>query len=506
MKEKHNKLRQALQFQGLVPSAYWFSTWLWYMLLSMTNSMLYVGCMMLFDLVAFRDISYPLFIGFIVVWCHAQACIGVLLCAIFQRSGLLGILARVTAVALGIMGTAMYDTAHTLSGWILWIPIFSYLQTLVFVLQSAYSDTMDLVWKPMLILGVSSTMLFIIGVFFMEVVPVQGGMAPMLYKALAMCTKTKNRWRGLVSDSDPDVAHDPDVDAEQARVRRQRAFGEDTELEGVAEEDGLTQASAVRIVGVSKVYPSRGTAPAKLALKNVTMGFEFGECFGLLGPNGAGKSTLSNCIASVLPTTLGSIAVAGYDCRADASSVHLQLGVCPQDDRVWDDLRTREHLQLFARVKGVPFAEENALVQQIAEKVGLDGDALDKPASQLSVGMRRRLSLGIALLGDPPVLLLDEPTTGLDPATRQSIWRILKSVQVGKCILLCTHSMDEADTLCSRIGIIAGGQLSAIGSPTHLKAVYGSGCVRAGLSFSVCVSSFVSHQLPTQAQHGGRTH
>jgi len=107
--------------------------------------------------------------------------------------------------------------------------------------------------------------------------------------------------------------------------------------------------------------------------------------------------------------------------------------------------------------------------------VGLDGDELDQPAGQLSGGMKRRLSLGISLCGDPAILFLDEPTTGLDPESRQGVWRVIESAKQGRCVVLTTHSMEEADALCTRIGIMAKGSLQCLGSQLHLKNKYGSG-------------------------------
>jgi len=134
-----------------------------------------------------------------------------------------------------------------------------------------------------------------------------------------------------------------------------------------------------------------------------------------------------------------------------------------------------EHLLLYVRLKGGLKLAERALIQQIAEAVELDGDALGTAASALSGGMRRRLSLAIALCGDPKVIFLDEPTTGLDPETRQGMWKIISKTKEKRCIVLTTHSMEEADALCERIGIMAEGSLQCLGSQLHLKHRFGSG-------------------------------
>ena len=175
------------------------------------------------------------------------------------------------------------------------------------------------------------------------------------------------------------------------------------------------------------------------------------------------------------PTT-GLALVEGYDVTTDLSSVWRVLGVCPQFDTVWDDLTVREHLSFYASLKGVPSHRTRAEVQQVAEKVALDGDQFDTFAKRLSGGERRRLSLGIALLGGPKVLFCDEPSTGLDAAARREMWRVIQAEKAaGRTLLITTHAMEEADALCDRIAIVCKGRLQAVGSQLRLKAKYGDG-------------------------------
>ena len=153
------------------------------------------------------------------------------------------------------------------------------------------------------------------------------------------------------------------------------------------------------------------------------------------------------------------------------------LGLCPQFDCLWEDLTVQEHLLLYARIKGIRNHALNFAARRAAESVQLDGDSFQKVVSELSGGTRRRLSIAIALVGDPVVLVLDEPTTGLDPDTRNSIWRCISDVARGRAVLLTTHSMEEADALCDRIGIMANGKLRCLGTPLHLKNKFGQGYV-----------------------------
>eukprot|EP01006_Ploeotia_vitrea_P028127 TRINITY_DN60864_c0_g1_i2.p1 TRINITY_DN60864_c0_g1~~TRINITY_DN60864_c0_g1_i2.p1 ORF type:complete len:1967 (-),score=214.38 TRINITY_DN60864_c0_g1_i2:93-5993(-) len=211
------------------------------------------------------------------------------------------------------------------------------------------------------------------------------------------------------------------------------------------------------------------------AVKNVSWYAEHGECFGLLGPNGAGKSTTMHMIEGSLAPTFGTMWVDGYDTQASQSQVCRLLGVCQQDNILWDDLSVASHLSLYASVKGVPKQRLRKHVQQVAEIVRLDGDEFKQTAKQLSGGMKRRLCIGIALTGNPSVLLLDEPTTGLDPESRRVVWDVIHRCREHRCVILTTHSMEEADALCSRIGIMAGGEMRCVGSQLHLKNKFGTG-------------------------------
>jgi len=168
--------------------------------------------------------------------------------------------------------------------------------------------------------------------------------------------------------------------------------------------------------------------------------------------------------------------VGGYDVGHQLENVWRMLGVCPQFDTIWDELTVSEHLYFYARVKGVPAKRLKAVVQRTAEKIKLDGDAFNQAARGLSGGMRRRLSIGISLLGEARVIVLDEPTTGLDPDARRDVWRIILAERdSGRGMIVTTHSMEEADALCTRIAIMHKGRLQCIGNQLTLKSKYGDG-------------------------------
>ena len=214
----------------------------------------------------------------------------------------------------------------------------------------------------------------------------------------------------------------------------------------------------------------------KRAVNSLCLSINKGEIFGLLGPNGAGKTTTISMLTGLTPVSDGTATIEGFDIARQMGLVHKVIGVCPQFDKVWGDLTVRQHLVFYALLKGVPRSRTSVVARQLAEKVELAGDSFNKPASALSGGMKRRLSIAIALTGAPPCVFFDEPTTGLDPETRRHIWGIVKAQQAsGRCIVITTHSMEEADALCNRIGIMAGGSLRCLGTQVHLKNKFGDG-------------------------------
>jgi len=225
---------------------------------------------------------------------------------------------------------------------------------------------------------------------------------------------------------------------------------------------------------LQKIYKSSGGRPLNKAVRNFSLAIRPGEIFGLLGPNGAGKTTLIAMITGLYPPNYGNAWVNGYSIRNEINQVHLKMGVCPQFDLLWPDLTVQEHLIFYARLKGIKRKDETFRVNEAMKEVFLDKFG-DFKANALSGGMKRRLSVAISLVGDPKIIFLDEPTTGLDPENRRQLWDILVESRGKRAMVLTTHSMEEADVLCSRIGIITDGVLRTVGPQVRLKSLYGGG-------------------------------
>jgi ABC-2 type transport system ATP-binding protein len=211
------------------------------------------------------------------------------------------------------------------------------------------------------------------------------------------------------------------------------------------------------------------------AVDDLTFGVEPGECFGLLGPNGAGKTTTIRLLNTLLPLQEGEVRVFGRSVRDDAMGVRRLIGYVPQSLSIEGDLTGRQNVEWFARLFDVPRRERRARVDEVLEMVELRSDE-SRLASTYSGGMVRRLELAQALVNRPALLVLDEPTVGLDPVARDSVWHRVAEMQRdhGMTVLLTTHYMEEADALCDRIALMHHGRLRALGSPDELKSDVGA--------------------------------
>jgi lipooligosaccharide transport system ATP-binding protein len=195
-----------------------------------------------------------------------------------------------------------------------------------------------------------------------------------------------------------------------------------------------------------------------------------GECYGLLGPNGAGKTTTLRLILGLTAPDAGSIELLGLPVPAEARRARQRIGVVPQKDNLDPDFTTAENLLVYGRYFGLADADVLARIPQLLEFAGLAGRA-EARIDALSGGMKRRLTLARALVNDPDLLILDEPTTGLDPQARHLIWQRLKQLsQQGKTVLITTHFMEEAERLCHRVAIMDRGRFIAEGSPRAVIA------------------------------------
>jgi ABC-2 type transport system ATP-binding protein len=225
----------------------------------------------------------------------------------------------------------------------------------------------------------------------------------------------------------------------------------------------------VSVQDLVKTYPGRRKSPPVEAVRGISFGVEAGEFFGLLGPNGAGKSTTLGCINTLVRPTSGRVVIDGVDVVAAPREAKRRIAVVPQTRNLDRDLTVREVLTYHGRYFGLPAAEREARADRLLAEMQIADKGEAKPLT-LSGGQQQRVMIARALMHDPRVLLLDEPTTGLDPQARRMLWETLRGLhQKGLTLILTTHYMEEADRLCERLAIIDHGQILTVDTPAALK-------------------------------------
>ena len=220
---------------------------------------------------------------------------------------------------------------------------------------------------------------------------------------------------------------------------------------------------AVRMLDLVKTYRD-GTE----ANRGISLEVQRGEVVAIVGPNGAGKTTFLRQLTTELRPTSGSVSVFGVDALAEPQQAKRAMGITPQEAGVFERLTVREHFELFAHLKHLSKREAREAAREVIAELELIGET-NKSVGSLSGGQRRRILIGLALLGRPPLLVLDEPTTGLDPASRRAVWGVIRrAVNTGTTVILSTHYMEEAERLSDRIAVIAAGRLIAFGTLDEL--------------------------------------
>lgn len=224
---------------------------------------------------------------------------------------------------------------------------------------------------------------------------------------------------------------------------------------------------SIKVVGLTKIYSN-----ATVGLDGITMNIFDNEITVLLGENGAGKSTLLSVLTGLYPPTNGTAIISDFDIRSHMDLIHESLGVCPQHNILFNLLTVEEHLVFFSKLKGCRMAEARYEASKYITQLDMREKA-EALVETISMGMKRRLCLAIALCGDSKVILADEPTTGMDPIARKAVWDLLQVEKSTRIIVMSTHNMEEADVLADRVAILQSGKLKCYGSPKFLKNLYG---------------------------------
>ncbi|KAL4488927.1 hypothetical protein ABPG72_005714 [Tetrahymena utriculariae] len=255
-----------------------------------------------------------------------------------------------------------------------------------------------------------------------------------------------------------------------------KEYDEDVQKEITRVENSNPSDFTVRVNKLRKVFiPNKDRI--KVAVDQVSFGISNGECFTLLGVNGAGKTTTFKILSGEINQTSGECHINGYDVSKELSQARTHIGYCPQFDALIENLTAREHLELYAAIKGIPFELRERLVKQKIVEMDLT-EFEHKLAGTYSGGNKRKLSVAIAMLGNPETVFLDEPSTGMDPAARRFMWSVISRISTKRkasSVILTTHSMEEAEALSSRIAIQVEGILKCIGTVQQIKDKFGEG-------------------------------
>ncbi|KAH0942809.1 hypothetical protein HID58_002446 [Brassica napus] len=509
--EKELKLRQAMTMMGVFDTAYWLSWLTWEGLLTFVSSLFLVlfGMMFQFDFFL-KNSFFVVFLLFLLFQFNMISLAFVLSSFISKSSSattvgflvfLIGFITQIVS-ATGFP----YSNAYPASRRVIWslFPPNTFSAGLKLLLDATSTPASSgISWSERAVCegGMSTCVLsidiiyqwqvgtflfwFVLAIYFDNIIPNASGVRKPIFYFL-----TPGYWTGKGGNkveegsifscigSVPPVEHvapeDQDVLEEETLVKQQAM-------------DGIVDPNiAVQIHGLAKTYPGTTklgcckctkTSPFH-AVKGLWMNIAKDQLFCLLGPNGAGKTTSISSLTGINPITGGDAFIYGDSVRSSVgmSNIRKMIGVCPQFDILWDALSSEEHLHLFASIKGLPPASINSTAEKLLADVKLTGAAKVR-AGSYSGGMKRRLSVAIALIGDPKL------TTGMDPITKRDVWDIIQESKKGRAIILTTHSMEEADILSDRIGIMAKGRLRCIGTSIRLKSRFGAGFV-ATVSFT----------------------
>ncbi|KNC46050.1 ABC transporter A family member 7 [Thecamonas trahens ATCC 50062] len=465
---KASRERELMRMNGLSLGAYWGVTAAFNLGMQLAASAVFLISSLCFQLRFFTETSPLVYLALVLVWSLAGVAFS-LVCSVPFSKPRLAVLVIYGLVLASVL-TASNLNAFVWSNsrapvWFLLWPPFALTRT-IYLIANGVLQGDALVASALspghefglccLLLTLEAALMSAAAPYLDTVIPQAFGVArPLLWP----CMRDNRVDGGWSSGTEPY----PDDDA--------REMGLDVAAEAERAAGGLTSAAgspAVAVVNLNKLFGKHH------AVRNLCLAIDEGECFGLLGPNGAGKSTTIGMLTGLLPASSGRAVMYGHDLASELAEIRSLLGVCPQHDILDPLLTVRETAIFYARLKGLAPDAANTAVADLLAQCGLE-EASGKLTPQLSGGMRRRLSILIALVGGARVVFLDEPTTGLGVEERRAIWAIVAEARRGRVIVLTTHSMEEADVLCSRIGIVSRGRLQCVGTQAELKRRYGAG-------------------------------
>ncbi|GLU12342.1 hypothetical protein SLE2022_290270 [Rubroshorea leprosula] len=483
--EKQQKLRVMMKMHGLGDGPYWMISYAYFLAISLLYMFFFVIFGSVIGLKFFTLNDYSIQFVFYFLYINLQISLAFLLAAMFSNTKTASVISYIFVFATGLLGGFLFqpflqDKSFP-RGWIIILelyPGFSLYRGLYEFGQYSFtgnymgthgmqwgdlSDSMNGMREVLIIILVEWIVVLLVAYYADQVASSGGGKSPLFFLQ-------NFRKKPLPSFKGPSLQRQGSkafVDMDKPDVCQEREKVEQLLLES-------STSHSIICDNLKKVYPGKDGNPEKFAVRGLSLALPRGECFGMLGPNGAGKTSFISMMIGLTKPTSGTAFVQGLDIRTHMDAIYTSMGVCPQHDLLWETLTGREHLLFYGRLKNL---KGSVLTQAVEESLkGLNlfhGGVADKYAGKYSGGMKRRLSVAISLIGDPKVVYMDEPSTGLDPASRNNLWNVVKQAKQDRAIILTTHSMEEAEALCDRLGIFVGGSLQCIGNPKELKARYG---------------------------------
>ncbi|CAI5987490.1 unnamed protein product [Closterium sp. NIES-65] len=495
--EKEKNLRMMMKMHGLGDSAYWLISYAYFFLLSFIYILFFVLFGSLIGLKFFRINNYALQFIFYFVFGNWQIGFAILVATFFKFTKTASVVAYLYVFGGGLLSQFLVGYFLEVPDFpagalfaIQLIPPFACYRGLYEFAQSAFigayqatSGTLTFsnageygFWGAVGIMAVEWVIFLLLGLYLDQVVPTGGGSGK---HPLFFLDGIRGRHKHGNTLSRASRSHRASAKgAVEAEKEREDVMAERELVQQLLQRDQLDHGYSIVCDNMKKVYPGRDGNPPKLAVRAMSLALARGECFGMLGPNGAGKTTCIHMMIGLVKPSSGTAFIEGKDILEEMDDVYTIMGVCPQHDLLWEQLTGREHLYFYGRLKNLHGqALQQAVLESLKSVNLLAGGAADKKAGKYSGGMKRRLSVAISLIGKPPVVYMDEPSTGLDPASRYNLWAVVKEAKKDSAIVLTTHSMEEAEALCDRLGIFVDGQFECIGNPRQLTSRYGGSFV-----------------------------
>ncbi|TVU33005.1 hypothetical protein EJB05_24777 [Eragrostis curvula] len=489
--EKQKKLRIMMKMHGLGDLPYWTISYCYFLLLSL----LYVLSFMLFGsvlgLTFFLQNNYGVQFVFYFVYMNLQISFAFLMATYFSSVRTAAVTGYLYIFVSGLLGDFLFrlyvEDVFLSRSWITLmelVPAFS-LYRIVYefsqsVLLRNFIPSSGMQWidlsdpkngmTSVLTIMVLEWFLFLLVAFYLDRF---GSFQNGIRKAAAI-------FRSRLDGNSSQAAQNQNIQLPEFKASVEMDRTDIIKEREIVEQILQEPSSGYSLIcdNLKKVYRGKDGNAEKIAVRGISLSMSRGHCFGVLGPNGAGKTTLINMLTGFSKPTSGTAYIEGMNIRLDMDRIYTGLGVCPQHDLLWENLTGREHLLFYGRLKKLKGAALAEATEQALRSMNLfAGGIANKLVGKYSGGMKRRLSVAISLIGDPKVIYMDEPSSGLDPKSRKDMWKAVKSAKQDRTIILTTHSMEEAEVLCDRIAIIADGSLQCIGSSKELKDRYGGSCV-----------------------------